>query len=106
MRQKSKLIKNKDNQQSLQEIESLYDDYLISELMKINAENNCNITCNQINEEVVDMWSSIEMLRSEVLKIQESNELNISMLEFYDAANSENPTVGTIINNTTGRGRC
>ena len=100
MRQKSKLIKNKENQQSLQEIESLYDDYLVSELMKINAESNCNITCNQINDEVVDMWSSIEMLRSEVLKIQESNELNKSMLEFYNAADSENPTVGTIINNT------
>ena len=100
MRQKSKLIKNKDNQQILQEIESLYDDYLISELMKINAESNCNITCNQINDEVVDMWSSIEMLRSEVLKIQESNELDKSMLNFYNAADSENPTVETIINNT------
>ena len=97
LRQKSKIIKYKDGRTDLQEIESLYDDYLVSELMRMNAENNCNETCKKINDEVLDMWSSIEMLRGEVLKIQETNELSKRMLEFYNAADSESPNISSNI---------
>ena len=97
LRQKSKIIKYKDGRTDLQEIESLYDDYLVSELMRMNAENNCNETCKKINDEVLDMWSSIEMLRGEVLKIQETNELSKGMLEFYNAADSESPSISSNI---------
>ena len=97
IRQKNKSLRYKDSRPGLQEIESLYDDYLVSELMRMNAERNCSITCKKINDEALNMWSSIEILRGDVLKLQESNELNQNMLEFYNAANSESPIIGTNI---------
>ena len=79
--------------QSLQEIENLYDDYLVSELMLMNAKRNCDMTCDQINNEVLEMWSAMEMLRGEVLKLKEKNENNKKMLAFYEAATFESPNI-------------
>ena len=79
--------------QSLQDFENLYDDYLISELMRMNAKQDCDITCDQINNEVLEMFSAMEMLRGEVLKLQEKNENNKEMLAFYEAATFESPNI-------------
>jgi len=98
LRQKTKIIKNKENQQGVQEIESLYDDYLISELMRMNAENNYSITSEKINNEVLEMWSSIEMLKDEVQEIKEKNISNKSMLEYFDAASSKSFSIVTNLN--------
>jgi len=98
LRQKSKILKNKENRQGVQEIEALYDDYLISELIRTNAENNYSITSKKINDEVLEMWSSIEMLKEDVQKIKEKNKSNKSMLEYFDAASSESYNIVTNIN--------
>ena len=79
--------------QNIQEIENLYDDYLVSELMRMNAKRNCDITCDQINNEVLEMWSAMEMLRGEVLKLKGKNENNNKMLAFYEAATLESPNL-------------
>ena len=78
---------------NLSEFESLYDDYLISELMKMNAKRNCNITCEQINKEVKEMWTAVEALRGEVMGLHDTNEANKKMLDFYDSAMSESSSV-------------
>ena len=78
---------------NLSEFESLYDDYLISELMKMNAKRNCNITCEQINKEVKEMWTAVEALREEVMGLHDTNEANKKMLDFYDSAMSESSSV-------------
>ena len=94
---RSIVSKAKDARPSVQDIENLYDDYLVSELMRMNAKQNCERTCEQINTEVLQMWSAIEMLRSEVLSLKETNKTNTKMLEFYETATSESADVETNI---------
>ena len=83
--------------QSLQELENLYDDYLISELMRMNSKQNYDLTRDQINNEVIEMWSALEMVRVEVISLKEKNEKNKNMIAFYEAATLESPNIETNI---------
>ena len=82
-------VKDRDIHPLDQDIESLFDDYLISELMRMNSIQNCDFYCQQVNREVVEMWSALEMLRGEVLAAKQKNNEMKTLLEFYEAVTTK-----------------
>ena len=87
--QRAVSIKDRDTHTPEQDIEGLFDDYLISELMRMNSIQNCDSYCHQVNREVIEMWSALEMLRGEVLVAKQRNNEMKTLLEFYEAVTTK-----------------
>ncbi len=67
-------------------MQTLYDDYLISELMLANVKANCEGAMKQGTQELLSMFSALESLRGQVLAEQKLNESIRHMNNFVKEA--------------------
>ena len=79
------------------DLEDLYDDYLISELVLKNAREMRRSICEKNNMEVVEMGTAVQILRREVQSMKLENAKKEKMLEFLESAATQS---GFVANGT------
>jgi len=68
-----------------EEMERLFDDYLLSELVRQNSERNFEQTSAKIDAEVTMMWMGLEDLRRQVI---EKEDLNLKLKKLLELSNN------------------
>lgn len=86
-----------EDSQAKAEYDALYDEYLLSELILCNVKKNCHGAKQQMNKEVMDLWSGLERLRTQVLEkerlLLELKQLN----QFATVAKTNNEHIDMLI---------